>query len=203
MKLKKISCGKLETNSYVLYDDKNAIVIDAPDGIYRVESFLRENNLNIVAVLLTHGHFDHIAGARRLQELGAKIYLHKADEFKIADIDHMAMMLNVDVQNFEVDYKIEKEENIKINDVEIKIIFTPGHTKGGVSYIIDNCLFSGDTMFRDSFGRVDFFDSNPSDLKESLLKLYELDESLIVYPGHGEESTIKREKVNNLVRYVY
>lgn len=203
MNLKIISCGKLETNSYVLYDNDSAVVIDAPDGIYRVVSFLKENNLKLKAVLLTHGHFDHTSGAKELKDLGAKIYMHEKDLFKIKEQESMALMLNIKTEEFEVDEIIKEEGKIKIDNFEFEVFETPGHTEGGVVYLIEDKLFSGDTMFRDSFGRVDFFDSDAQKMKSSLEKLYTFNEEYIVYPGHGDSTTIKREKVNNLVRYVY
>ena len=203
MKVHSFVVGALAENAYVVETkDKNAIVIDPGDQPARMINFLSGHGLNPIYCLLTHGHFDHIAGAHEVQNLGAKIYMHEKDLFKINQSDSMASMLGISVQPFIVDKVIKNEETINIEDFSIQVIYTPGHTEGGVCYLIENNLFSGDTLFKDSFGRVDFFDSSPDKMISSLLKLYKLNGDIIVYPGHGEKTTILREKTNNLAALI-
>lgn len=203
MIIKQISSGPLDNNIYIISNDqKQAIMIDTASDMSAAFKYIKENDLTLLSLLLTHGHFDHIAGAHEVQNLGAKIYMHENDLFKINQSDSMASMLGISVQPFIVDKVIKNEETINIEDFSIQVIYTPGHTEGGVCYLIENNLFSGDTLFKDSFGRVDFFDSSPDKMISSLLKLYKLNGDIIVYPGHGEKTTILREKTNNLAALI-
>ena len=199
MKIRKFELGPIGNNVFILSNDKQeAIVIDTASEMEPVIKYFQDNSLKLLAVLLTHGHFDHTAGVKCLKDLGAKIYMHSSDLHKINEKDKMAQMLGIVVKPFDVDYILDKDQQIQISNFLIDVICTPGHTEGGVCYLIDNNLFSGDTMFKDSFGRIDFYDSNPDKMKSSLLKLYKLNENITVYSGHGESTSIKREKANNL-----
>ena len=129
MIIKQISSGPLDNNIYIISNDqKQAIMIDTASDMSAAFKYIKENDLTLLSLLLTHGHFDHIAGAHEVQNLGAKIYMHENDLFKINQSDSMASMLGISVQPFIVDKVIKNEETINIEDFSIQVIYTPGHT---------------------------------------------------------------------------
>lgn len=203
MRIEKFVVGPLENNAYLVINDvtKSAILIDAPKGSKRILDYIEDNGLTLDSILLTHGHFDHIADVSIFEKLSPKVYLHEADLFKINEPDYMAKMMGIEVLPFNVDYVIKQDETIKVNGYNVKVICTPGHTRGCVVYIIDNVMFSGDTLFRCSYGRYDFEDSSFKDLKESLEKIFNIEGDYRVLPGHADETLLSFERANNPMNY--
>ena len=197
MEVLTIPVGPLGANSYVLSNGDEAIIIDAGDECEKILSILASKNLKPIAVLLTHGHFDHCGGAKFFQDKNIPIYLHE-DDIKLINGDgHLASFCGLDFARFNPDFKIKDGDEIAFADKTIKVIHTPGHTDGSVCYLIDELVFSGDTLFYLSIGRTDFPSGNTSKMRLSLQKLFTMDENLTVYPGHGERTTIGFEKKNN------
>ena len=211
MKIEKLdynSLDELRSNTYILYSEKEAIVIDPSDTGESVINFLKKRNLTLLAILLTHGHFDHIRGVNRLlKDFDVPIYVHNEDEQMLKD-----PYINC---SFDENVVVDKSP-VLVNDgdvlsfpfCEIKVIHTPFHTRGSVCYYLkdNNVLFSGDTLFKMSVGRDDLPNSCPNKRSESLKKIKSLPGVTKIYPGHGSNSTIEFElnfnaflKNNNLV----
>ena len=201
MKVERLTGGKLANNAYFLVNEitRNCILIDTFEQTEPILNYLENNCLKLEAILLTHGHFDHISGVKKIKDkTNCRVYLHKDDVWKITAFDQMARMCNIQVEPFDVDYEIQgDEENLEIIGYKIKAIHTPGHTKGGVCYMIDEMIFVGDTIFKDSYGRTDFEDSDFQTLKSSILKIFNLEGDYLYLPGHGDVSTSKYEKLYN------
>lgn len=191
--------GPLEDNNYLLFDEetKNAILIDCTHKNIEIDEAIQKYGLNLKSIFLTHGHFDHILGVNYYREkYGAKSYIHKDDVDLVKHInDFMKLVGRYD--NYEIpiiDEAFDDSSNFSIDGHEIKVIHTPGHTKGSVCYLIGNKLFSGDTLFYESYGRTDFPSGSEKEMMESLKSLFKLDENIEVYTGHGPKTTIAHEK---------
>jgi len=203
MKIETFKLGDLETNCYLLYSNKEAIVIDpADDGVFIADE-IHLRGLKLKAVIATHGHFDHNLGVGELQMiLPAPFYLHQKDKFLVDDINKSGKFwLKREIKNpHPTDICFLKGgDKISFGKCELKVLDTPGHTPGSVSlYNNDNgCrrLFSGDTLFRGGIGRYDFSYSSKDDLKNSIKMLFnKLPPEIIVYPGHGEETNLLNEQ---------
>ena len=203
MKLVCLPVTAMQENVYFYYDGdtKTGIVIDPGGEPNRLCRFIADNGLKIEGILLTHGHFDHILAVGEVKEAtGAPVACHAAEDG----------MLRSARLNYSADVRKDKEieADILFNDGDvfefgghkIKVIHTPGHTPGGVSYYAGESgfLFSGDTLFYDSVGRTDLAGGDTATLKSSIKdKLFTLPEETAVYPGHGDSTTIAHEKANN------
>ena len=146
--------------------------------------------------MLTHCHFDHILGVKKIkEETNATIFISEQDKDGLKDSRlSLASEVRQAQHSVEADELIYNNTLIPFYDTDIKVISTPGHTKGSVCFLIKDKLFSGDTLFSGSIGRTDFPTGNYGEIKESLKKLLKLNENIVVYPGHGEATTIKDEK---------
>lgn len=187
------------TNCYLIETEKAAIIIDPAFKRQKLVDFLKENEDKERLVLITHAHFDHIGGAVNLrEETGVKIGIGALDNPALSDDDlNCAASFNRSLTPFEADCLYNDGDVIKVGDIELTVITTPGHTVGGVSYITENVVFTGDTLFKVSVGRTDFAGGDFDVLEKSIKKLYTLPDETIVYPGHGESTTIGFEKQNN------
>lgn len=147
MNVAKIKTGIVETNTYFLSNDNNdCIVIDPGDDIPGIMNYLTDNNLRPLYVLLTHAHFDHCNAARALQMNGAKIYMHKKDYPLVKSDDNLASKFGVLFNKFTPDGFVKDNQHLNIADSDILVLHTPGHTAGSCCYLIDNFMFSGDTL---------------------------------------------------------
>ena len=185
-------------NTYALTtDNQTAVVIDPSQP--RVFDELKNKGLQAKYVLLTHCHFDHIGDADRLREVtNTKIAIGVFDNASLSDENkNLCNLFGVQLKPFSADITFSDGEVYSLGDIEFKVIHTPGHTLGGVCYLIDDILFSGDTLFSGSIGRTEFPDGEFAILKNSVNKLYQLPESTKVYSGHGEATTIGYEKKYN------
>ncbi len=201
MEIKKLSLGVMGTNCYLVWDeDRNGVVIDPGFTDSRIKAIIDEHELTIHYILLTHGHFDHIGAIEKLKkETGAKVLIHENDKACLTDPKrNLSYMAGFDLSGEEADGFLVDGQTLQVGELEFKIIHTPGHSKGGVCLLAGKHLFSGDTLFNTSIGRTDFPDSDINELLAAIRnKLFILADDTLVYPGHGENTTIGYEKRYN------
>lgn len=202
MIIKTFVVGDIANNDYLLIDEDSneAILIDCTDYIPELKSTLDSFGAKLKYILLTHGHYDHLLGVIRTQkEFGCKVYMHKDDKVIVDESDDFMKM--VGLPTFEhptFDKYIDENDTFSLGKTEIKVIHLPGHTPGGVGYLIDNMLFSGDTIFLESIGRTDLPGGDSEAIKKSIReKIFSLDDDTIIYVGHGTETTVGYEKKYN------
>lgn len=202
MKVEFLLKGHLATysNCYGILTDKAAIVVDPGKYTVELRDFLTDNADKTRLILITHAHYDHIGGALKLrQETGVKIAIGKNEEFALSDkAFNLSGRFTPEIPPYNADYTIEDEEEFYVGDLFVKAFETPGHTVGGMCYLIEDCLFSGDMLFYKTIGRVDLPGGNVTDMKESLDRMMWLfDDETKVYSGHGEVTTIGHERKYN------
>lgn len=195
--------GPVDANNYLLIDEesKEAVLIDCSDARQEVLNEIKNSGANLKYILLTHGHFDHILGVDKFNQFfNVEAYVGKDD---VAQIDLTPQMLQMftgikgpevkSIKNF-----VNDGDEFFIGKTKIKAISTPGHTEAGMSYLVEDKLFSGDTLFNRSVGRTDFPGGDFDKIKHSAVDvLFKLPDETIVYPGHGPKTTIGFEKKYN------
>ncbi len=199
MKLYHLQSGPLNVNSYFLVNDKNqAVVIDSGENYKKIKQVSEKFGFEVKAVLLTHAHFDHSGNAKKLQDDGAKIYISKIDAKKLLNDDNLSVDFGRKFEYLTADYTFEDGDVLNVCDITIKVIATPGHTDGSVCFMVENSLFTGDTLFFGSVGRTDFKSGNREEMVKSIKKLFNLEGDYTVYPGHDEFTTLGRERKYNI-----
>lgn len=191
--------GSLENNCYLITDkatSKSALV-DCTDASEKMLEFIGDADLEYI--LLTHGHFDHIGGVRQVKEkYGAKVVISKDDAPMLSSGKlSLAAFCGAFHNNAEADITVDEGDVISLGETKINVLATPGHTKGGVCYIADNCIFTGDTLFFCSCGRTDFPGGSAKEIMNSLKRLSNLNKDYKIYPGHDRITTLTFEKQNN------
>lgn len=205
MDLKLYMTGPLNVNTYVLKDfaSKEAAIIDVGGSFEMIKSDVEKEGYTIKFILNTHGHFDHISGDIEIKKMcpSIPIYMHKDD---LPHVKNLSRILSdwgfppVD-ETPEITDFIDENSQLYLGDNKIQIFHTPGHSKGSLSFYVDAKLFSGDTLFCRSIGRTDFFDGDFETLINSIkTKLLTLPDDTLVFPGHGDPTKIKDEKISNL-----
>jgi hydroxyacylglutathione hydrolase len=196
--------GLLQCNCSIFGDEKTreAIVIDPGDNIETITSILDKHGLKVKAIVITHAHIDHIAGAQKLRTLtGAPVYLNENDRQLLDTMDMQAAWLNVEPPpRTDIDSTASDGTILHLGEMELQVMHTPGHTQGSLCLWIpaEGKLIAGDTLFRDSIGRTDLPGGNTRQIFSSIkTRLLDLPESTIVIPGHGPNTTIGREKERN------
>lgn len=196
--------GLLQCNCSVFGDEqtREAIVIDPGDDIENVNAILAEHHLTVKAILVTHAHIDHVAGAHKLRAItGAPVYLNPRDTELLDALPIQASWLGVDTpERTEVDSELSDGLVLQLGSAEFRVLHTPGHTQGSSSLWIpqENKLVAGDTLFRDSIGRTDLPGGDGRQILASIKsQLLPLPEETVVIPGHGPNTTIGREKERN------
>ena len=199
IKYAQATVGPIQTNCYIVFDDeiKKAVIIDPADEADYLISGLGQLGVSLCAILLTHGHFDHIQAVPAINEkFSVPIYVHSADEEMLKN-PSMFGMQSVKIFLKEDDIRLSGAETLTFPGMSFKVLHTPGHTKGSVSYYLENpgILFSGDTMFCHSWGRTDFPGGSEKEIFASIReKLLPLPEETLVLPGHNSATTIKEER---------
>ncbi len=202
MILKHFTVGFLEVNNYLLFDEnsKEAVLIDCTDKNPQIEETIKELGAKLKYILLTHGHFDHVLGVNEFKKLyECEVLIHKNDEIMLHNVAEFSSSFGFGkAEAQKADGNVEDNQIITFSGNEIKVIHTPGHSQGSVCYLIDDLLFSGDTLFKECVGRTDLYGGNFDQLKANIEnKLFTLEGHTKVFPGHGEFSTIEHERVNN------
>jgi glyoxylase-like metal-dependent hydrolase (beta-lactamase superfamily II) len=201
MKIISMCLGPLQTNCYIIYGkDKKAAVIDPAFYADSIQSVLDENELILDKILLTHAHFDHIMAVEELRKNGAELYLHADDEEMLNSpkLNCMLGFMGKSLVFKKPEHLLKDGDTVDIGGEKIRVMHTPGHTKGSVCYITDGVIFSGDTLFCGSIGRTDLYGGDYETLINSLKKLSVIEENLTVLSGHGERTTLQKEKNDNI-----
>ncbi len=197
MEVKRMICGAFGTNTYLLEENSDCLLIDPACKAEKLFPLLEDKNL--LGILLTHGHFDHIKACDDLyKKYNVPIYMSDKDKELVSDNSQGRAFGLLNVPTISSPITCLKEGMMNIGPFSFEVIYTPGHTKGSVCFLFKDFIFTGDTLFRGSIGRTDLRGGNDSELKSSLRIFKDLDDDLIVYPGHDETSTIKDELANNL-----
>ena len=196
MNIFSVQTTELETNTYLVTNGNVGFLVDPGSNEDRIDKLIQDNgNVTIEAVLITHAHADHISAVKYYQDKGAKVYMHKDDVDKINSYKNLGFAIHLKVEPFEPDVVLEGGETFTLAGLEISVIHTPGHSKGGVCYVLGDNIFTGDTLFACSFGRTDVPDGDMNALKDSIInKLFGLKGNYKCYPGHGPETSLEQER---------
>lgn len=206
MRIELFTVGPLFTNCYLVFclKTREAIVVDPGFGMEQeAREFLQkvfDRGLHVKYIINTHGHPDHTSGNGVLKrETGAPILIHELDASKLGDQRRPVYeMFGFKIYSPPADYFLKEGDKIEFGTAVLEVLHTPGHSRGSISLVGENCVFSGDTLFAGSIGRYDFPDSSFEEIMNSLReKLMVLPENFVVYPGHGPITTIGEEKRNN------
>jgi glyoxylase-like metal-dependent hydrolase (beta-lactamase superfamily II) len=204
MKLKTVVVGIFEVNCYLYWDETSldGVIIDPGADFESIKSEVEKAGFNPKALLLTHGHGDHIGAVRETLEFyKIPLYAGSGEEELLSNAEsNLSGSFGVNITTPTPDFLVKDEETITIGNLQFKILATPGHSPGGICYLdeVQNILFCGDTLFFSSIGRTDFPGCSHQQLLDSIhTKLLPLPDTIICYPGHGPATTIGGEKTNN------
>ena len=194
MLIKTIPVGHLETNCYIVTDEAtlDCAVIDPGDESNAILDYLEEHHLHCRAILLTHGHYDHVGAVEGVQEeTGATVWMHEGDDARVRRNPHFPFALPVGGKYY------QDGDVVEVGALRFEVIATPGHTPGGVTLRCGEALFTGDTLFKGSCGRADLPGGDMEEELRSLKKICALPGEYEVYPGHMDASTLERERMFN------
>lgn len=199
MKVKSACIGSMGNNCYLIIDEKTnkSALVDCADDNAQMMDLIGDTELEYI--LLTHGHYDHIGGVKGIKErLGAKVVISDKDASMLCSSKlSLAAFTGAKHSNVDADILVNDGDSITLGDLDIKVLATPGHTKGSVCYLVENSLFAGDTLFFCSCGRTDLPGGDEYEMLDSLHLLRDLDGDYQVYPGHDRFSTLDFERKNN------
>ncbi len=204
MNIIKLELEPFSTNCYILIDEKTkkAAIIDPAIYSNELLNQIKSNDISEVEyILLTHGHFDHILGVAELKDAykDAKIAIHSFDSDCLSD-PHKSMAKSIigDAQKLvEADINLKDNYSLKLGELSIDVLHTPGHTPGSVCFVCEDAIFSGDTLFCKTVGRTDFEGGSMQDMLESINRLGNLKGNYDVFPGHNRETTLDEERKHN------
>lgn len=194
MKVQCLQVGAIETNCYLLCDEAAQVcaIVDPGDEAARIAAAVRKSGCTPSAVLLTHGHYDHTGGVAGLRQMwpGLPVYLHSGDTPGMGAPEMLFPAIPGTTHYAEGD-------TVSVGGLAVKVLYTPGHSKGSVSLLCDTVLFSGDTLFAGDCGRTDLWGGDMDEMLHSLGRLGLLDGDLTVCPGHMDMSSLERERKRN------
>ncbi|NIP67304.1 MBL fold metallo-hydrolase [Candidatus Bathyarchaeota archaeon] len=200
-----LTVGALQTNCYLVGcpESLQGLIIDPGFSTNReaqtIMEKVEEHNLTIKYIVNTHGHPDHTSGNGILKEkTGASLLIHELDAPKLTNTSqNLSALFGLHVNSPSPDQTLQEGDLVQVGGVKLKVLHTPGHSKGGICLLAEKVIFTGDTLFAGSIGRYDFPDANLQEIMKSLKRLTELPDHLKVYPGHGPSSTLGEEKRSN------
>ncbi|WP_022667973.1 MBL fold metallo-hydrolase [Desulfospira joergensenii] len=202
MIIKKLEVGPIMANCYILgcEETNEAVVIDPGDEADKILMELAKSELKVKYLINTHGHFDHVGANKRMKEAtNAVLAIHPGDEPMLGELSRSASMFGLAAENSPPpDLLLNHGDEVSFGKITLRVIHTPGHSRGGICLYTQGHLFAGDTLFAGSIGRTDLpggdYDTLISNIKEKLL---DLPEDTVVYTGHGPETSIGNEKRMN------
>ena len=202
VRVEMLPLGALETNCYLLIDHKkqSSVIIDPAGEPSRLLDLHRQEGITPQMILLTHGHYDHIGAlAEIVKQTQAKVFIHPNDAEMLSNPQKsLAFLLGISQEPVKPDGLLKEGEDLFFSDLTIRVLHTPGHTPGSVCFLIEQTVFAGDTLFRNSIGRSDFPGSSTEDLFLSIRdKLFTLPDDTVVLPGHGMHTTVGHERRHN------
>lgn len=194
--------GVYAANCYIVYSEKTkaGIIVDPGGDADDLINTIDENCISLKYIVLTHGHGDHIGGVKALQgKYKVPLLIHEDESELLRDgIKNLSSVMATGTIELVPDRTLKDGDIIEFGDLSAKIIHTPGHTKGGICLLINDILITGDTLFKHSIGRTDLQGGNPEDLLNAIKqKILVLPDDTVIFPGHGEKSTIESEKLYN------
>jgi hydroxyacylglutathione hydrolase len=204
MIIKNLVVGHLESNCFVIADEKTkeALLIDPGDEPERILDLLTKNNLKLKYIVCTHAHFDHVGAIPELKtETGARIVIHydELDIYKHTR-EQAAVLWGFELEPLpEPDILVSEGDELEVGGLKFRILHTPGHSPGSICLYGEGIVITGDTLFAGTVGRTDLFGGNVQKLKSSFRKLMALGDEIRVFPGHGPQSTIGKERTNNFL----
>lgn len=187
------------TNTYLVYDEKTfeGALIDLANNLDKIKEFQENLKIKLKYLILTHCHADHMAGLKELKKVypDIKILIHELDAQSLVNNEiNLCSMLETEMNFIEADRTLKDGDIINLGEMELKVIHTPGHTAGSISILVEDALFSGDTLFKGTHGRTDMPSGNFIEILASLKKLMQLSDNIIVYPGHDQSTKIGDER---------
>lgn len=200
MTIRCLPLGALQANCYLLSDEEGATaVIDPGDEAGTILETVRAGELAVEAILLTHAHFDHILAADELRrETGAPVYVYETDAPALADPRRsLTVLAKGGAGPLRADHLLKDGEELRVGRLTVSVLHTPGHTPGSCCFLCGDALFSGDTLFAGSIGRTDFPGGDDQAMAASLRMLAALEPGIRVFPGHGESTTLSKERMEN------
>ena len=202
MEYKVIETSILGTNTYIIFNRKlqECIVVDPGGKADAIDKIIRQNECKLKYILLTHCHFDHSNGCRDLKALtDCKIYMSAAEKDFITTFKNLAITVGKHYKKFQPDVLLSGGEKLELCGFDIEVIATPGHTIGSLTYLFDseNIMFVGDTLFKNSYGRVDLPTGNINSMRASMRLLFGFNKNYLLLTGHGESTMLFDEKANN------
>ena len=202
MKIETFVTGIIGTNTYVAYNEttKEAVLVDPAACTKKLMHFIEEEGLSMKAVLLTHGHFDHIGGLEKTKaQTGAKVYIYADDADTLTSAGkNLSTMVGQPMNPGPADVLLRDGDEVEISpNIKLTTIHTPGHTVGSCCFVGEDVIFSGDTLFEGSIGRTDFPGGSYENMMKSLSRLMTYDDDMTVLPGHGENTDIAYERARN------
>lgn len=206
IKFKRFTQGLLGSNTYVIWDEatKQAAVIDTGNDVQLAKDVIDAEKLTLKYIILTHAHYDHIHFLPEYKETYpmAKVVIHELDNAMLGSPRLNASVLFGPAHVYDkADVSVQDGDELLLGDAILSVIHTPGHTPGGICILTENMLFSGDTLFYAGFGRTDLGAGDVKIMAASIDKLYAMDPTITVYPGHGTKTTIGRERDENPYMY--
>lgn len=198
--VKKIITGKLKENCYIIYENRNSFIIDPGSDSNLITDFIESKNLKVLAILNTHGHYDHIGAVEELKDkFKIPFFLCWEDQklLKYANLYFMFFKGAKFIQIPKVDYYFNKS-SVRLTPFLIWVLKTPGHTRGSVCLQVENYIFTGDTLLKRKIGEIDRINGDKKMMEKSLREISKLSPKTIIYPGHGELTILSDElKYNN------
>lgn len=198
MKVKRLAVGSLDTNCYIASSGKKCVIVDPGADAPSVLAEVARAGLEVQAILLTHGHFDHFLGAGEVQEAtGAPVYINLEDMAWLNEPGWMKQFLPEDSAPLKDIRSLDEGQEVAVGDEALRAIHTPGHSPGSSCFYAPGVLFAGDLVFKRGVGRTDLPGGDPDALRASLKRAIELPGETLIYPGHGPVTTVADEKARN------